>query len=1055
MKRKRKTHTEQREAKRQETAAPSKDPPTWPLLRQYYPQVLSLRQYLASKLSGKRRKKVLQYGLAGTNQTDSDNGAAVRTLLDTFVVGTSKQLEPAYPDRFDTDLTVFTQHLTNSTAATTSTQTGGLNQCEIVDFTIWLLFRQSTGSYTPSHLLCRGFQRYASSNDNGQEPEPIPGLPGIWANTPNRYVKALKEEPWASLPGLLGRKADKIVSGLLRECGVFEPVEGSSNLVQICGVPLSDLKVLKAVQPAEETKPEGIELKGRSSNARQKERGLSDIQFVRSRMLYARPGLFDNGRIRFGLPHVHVLNRYNEVEKEEQTRHVLKYIFPRQFDLHNVSTSETDRNDTAQKFKDYTVRDQEISQSLQIWRRRRGLVRPEDKSTEPPLPKRLRNGAFQLINRLRKRHSVCSYASMLNYYCPRPKPQDEELGTIQQATPAAQVSAFCRKVICKVFPADFWGTGETRDHNRRVVVRNIDRFVRLRRYESLSLHDCIQRIKVQDIPWLSPTTTDSSAKLSATDLTKRKELMAELLYYLIDSYLIPLLRGHFHITESGTHRNALFYFRHDVWKSISEPALNTLKATMLEPCKTADIKKQLSRRALGVSHVRLLPKQKGMRPIINLRRRVQKMQYGQLVLGKSINALLTPAFSILNYEKGARPEMLKSAMFSVEDMFPRLQAFRSSLQAQGLWGRPLYFAKVDVKACFDTIPQKRLMKLAKTLLGAETYRTAKYSRSKLVGHNDETPGFGARPSWRFLTKATTGSNDFDFADEVAKDTSDGRTRTIYVDGVVQKTEQRRAVLNLLEEHVESNLIKLGNRFYRQKEGIPQGSIVSSLLCSFFYSELERQVLGYLNDGQSLLLRLIDDFLVITTKQEIAERFMRDMHAGLPEFGVEVKAEKSRVNFDMTIKGTQIPKVEGREFPYCGNAINTATLDLSKDKERRKATSKPSITQPKLPSLTDCVIDLHDSMSVEYSKLPGQTFYRKTLTALKLQMQPMLLSTAYNRPETVLANLYHCFSEVAMKSYHYIRSLPGEKQPGSKLLIRKCNTIVTTPESVNGLTMCDV
>lgn len=76
----------------------------------------------------------------------------------------------------------------------------------------------------------------------------------------------------------------------------------------------------------------------------------------------------------------------------------------------------------------------------------------------------------------------------------------------------------------------------------------------------------------------------------------------------------------------------------------------------------------------------------------------------------------------------------------------------------------------------------------------------------------------------------------------------------------------------------------------------------------------------------------------------------------------------------------------------------------------------------------------DSVTVEYSKLPGQTFYRKTLNALKLQMHAMLFSTSYNSLPTVLSNLHHCFSEVAQKCYHYIKSLPARQQPGSTLVI---------------------
>lgn len=59
------------------------------------------------------------------------------------------------------------------------------------------------------------------------------------------------------------------------------------------------------------------------------------------------------------------------------------------------------------------------------------------------------------------------------------------------------------------------------------------------------------------------------------------------------------------------------------------------------------------------------------------------------------------------------------------------------------------------------------------------------------------------------------------------------------------------------------------------------------------------------------------------------------------------------------------------------------------------------------------------------------------STLNMQMHPMLLSTAYNSLATVLANLYHSFSEVAQKSYQYIKSLPPGKQPAEQLIIRAC------------------
>lgn len=107
------------------------------------------------------------------------------------------------------------------------------------------------------------------------------------------------------------------------------------------------------------------------------------------------------------------------------------------------------------------------------------------------------------------------------------------------------------------------------------------------------------------------------------------------------------------------------------------------------------------------------------------------------------------------------------------------------------------------------------------------------------------------------------------------------------------------------------------------------------------------------------------------------------------------------------------------------------------------------------SSTDHRVDIQDSVTVEYSKMPGQAFYRKSLkwvttrqhvgagladenaySALKLQMKAMLLSTAYNSVQTVCTNIHHAFLETAQKIYHYRASLPFAKRPRDTLMISK-------------------
>jgi telomerase reverse transcriptase len=828
-------------------------------------------------------------------------------------------------------------------------------------------------------------------------------------------VQELRNQPWSSLPELLGRGAERILSEMLMNCGLYRPVHDSSNVRQICGLPLGDLKTGK-----KEAGPQEVNLPAQDSvsfAALPKKRQPSDVRFLRHRMLYAKPSLKSNGEVRFGMTHAHVMRRYRNLTDPAETIHVMKYILPRQFDLHNAFTSSTDVRNTSHQLMDYTVREHEIARV-----RTKRKYRPG----KPPLlrdnvPRRLRGKCFHLVERLRKRESRCSYRMLLDYHCPRSQHgSSDQDSTFGQAAPLGHVSAFCRAAIRNIFPPEIFGDHEGETRNFAAIMRCVDSFVCLRRYETKSLHEVMQGITLSDIQWLAPPKADQKSKMAKSDFETRKNILSELLYYVFDSYLIPLIRSHFYVTESNAHRNQLLYFRQDVWKSLSEPALNSLKLEMFEECSAAELGNAMAQHALGVSKVRLLPKELGMRPIINLRRRVQRHKSGSQALGKSINSILTPAFSILNYEKAARPDMLGSALFSVDDMFVRLQSFRTSLSSQGPLKSPLYFAKVDVRSCFDTIPQKRLLSLAKSILSANEYQLTRYSRAKLIGgHDKETPGFGAKPSWKYLTRATTESSGFDLDAEIHSEGVAGRTRTAYVGGVVQRPEYRQSILDLLNEHVQSNIVKLGNRFYRQKEGIPQGSILSSLLCSYFYTELEKSALGFVDNESSLLMRLIDDFLIITTDRHVAETFMRTMHAGLPEFGVQVKADKSRANFDINIDGSAINRLPAEtDFPYCGNAINTTTLDLSKDMQRRKTTN------------------IQDSITVEFSKLPGQTFYRKTLNALKLHMRTMHLSTSYNSVATVLTNLYCAFDEVAHKSYSYIKSLPSSKQPASKLMISK-------------------
>ena len=155
--------------------------------------------------------------------------------------------------------------------------------------------------------------------------------------------------------------------------------------------------------------------------------------------------------------------------------------------------------------------------------------------------------------------------------------------------------------------------------------------------------------------WLLPPNCESNNRMSMSDSVKRKEILAEFIYWLFDSFLVPLIRSFFYVTESSSHRYRLFYFRHDVWRKYTEPSIANLKSSMFHGLKDEKAAKIMDGRNLTYSQVRLLPKANGIRPIINLRRRVHVRIKGKMTLSRSINSVLKPLFSVLNFEK-VRPQ---------------------------------------------------------------------------------------------------------------------------------------------------------------------------------------------------------------------------------------------------------------------------------------------------------------------------------------------------------------------------------------------------------------
>lgn len=96
----------------------------------------------------------------------------------------------------------------------------------------------------------------------------------------------------------------------------------------------------------------------------------------------------------------------------------MRYIFPRQFGLHNVFTSKVNPRETAMPFKDYTLREKDIHSNMCRDLGNKATDAQEIAKWKQQIPKRLRGDTVHLVERLRIRNQRCSYTEMLRHYCP-------------------------------------------------------------------------------------------------------------------------------------------------------------------------------------------------------------------------------------------------------------------------------------------------------------------------------------------------------------------------------------------------------------------------------------------------------------------------------------------------------------------------------------------------------------------------------------------------------------------------------------------------------------
>lgn len=828
---------------------------------------------------------------------------------------------------------------------------------------------------------------------------------GIINTHVNNNVTELMSPAWESLLQVIG---SSLMLHLLLETNLYLATPGNC-LVQVSGIPVTDLPDLSMPHSRLLGKRK---LQEESRNTAPNKRKASvlrrpnEISFARYRILFQSP-TFNKRELEYGLPKKHHLNR------SKDHAHIAKYMLPHQFKLKSIYTVWNDPRTTV------TDDTKEVEIACQ------GKVR---------VPKRL-DRIWVSVDHLIQRHSRFPYRLVLKEMCPIPLLDSqtiltavsnvdrvaESIASISQrpspppdaakhlssfedhlhdfAIPYYQVARFVKAAVHNVIPHEFLGNIK----NRKAMDVVIDRFISMQRYETMTLHDVLQGISTEACEWLVPPGMKMAQRTPRGEQDTRKSLLGEFIYWLIDSYVIPLLQVNFFITTGALHRNKVHYFRKDFWHKVATKVGRILMNKMYQKTDIWSVRGYHDRfeiNPLGYTVPRLLPRDTGVRIIINMSRRMKNCDlwdYAGTMLGghphalaPSINMVLSKAQEALQLEVKRRPELYGAGVTAPSELYQRLKTFKHKVRH-----RRLFFVKVDVKGAFDNIPHEKLIQVVEKALVEDSYIMQGYSAVHLQ------KGLIRR---EYAKKAKIIEHRPQFSDLVNQ-AFDKKWQSIYVHKANMQEESRENLTNLLKIHIDQHIVKMGSSLYRQEVGIPQGSTVSSTLCNLLYAELEKQ-LCIQDDGfeeHSLMVRYVDDFLFMTTDRAKASRFLTQMHKGNKEFGCFINPSKSLVNFKMRIGDLMFPSLAAGDFlfPWCGYLINIKNLDIMSNYSTYVGT------------------ELKTAHTVQTTVMPGNVMIGKLFQRLSTKIQPIFLDTQFNSLFTVLLNLYQAMLMTAMKMHVYL------------------------------------
>lgn len=133
-----------------------------------------------------------------------------------------------------------------------------------------------------------------------------------------------------------------------------------------------------------------------------------------------------------------------------------------------------------------------------------------------------------------------------------------------------QIIFFLKDLIRRIIPVDLLG-----ECNFLVLLKSIKQFIEFKKFENIKLTDIVCKMDVFEVPWLKSLGYNKHYK--HTIIKRYRKIIADIIYFIYNDILMPVVRYNFYVTEKHKEANKLFYYRKPLWNLITKLAIIKLE----------------------------------------------------------------------------------------------------------------------------------------------------------------------------------------------------------------------------------------------------------------------------------------------------------------------------------------------------------------------------------------------------------------------------------------------------------------------------------------------